>query len=1002
MGILDKLKPQPRWKHADPAVRLEAVAELDDPSEIAALAEGDVDPQVRRAAIAKVGDPGVLGRVAAADADPRARDAAADRLLALALDPSVSDAVAAASLLSDVRRVSAVAKSAASDGARETALAKLVDERALGGVARHAQVEGTARAAATRLTSPEEMLSTVLNCDHRDVALAVFDRLVGTEPTAGVDVTLLETIAARTQQKAVARRAKAMLQAIEDAANAQRVAEAERQKQESLLCAAVEGLRDAADPERAAAELTRITAAWDALASTDATAARRFSVAADAARARIEQRRGEVEAARAAERRREDALASRVDLCRRVETLEGDEAPERLGALEAEWAALSPLVDYEADAAALASRFAKGVTGCRERHTRGVALREAREALVALVVETESLVATDEAAAARWRTLARDARGLVAKLNDASQPVGDLTDRLATVAAAFEAEEKVAREADAKVRRDQATKLARLAERGKRAAASETMTLREGDRLLRDLAAALDEVGAGAAAKEAREAVATLRALYEQLGPRVKELRDMDDWRRFANVQAQEELIAMAEAIVASLKTEEGAGAESDLAATAKALRELHLRWRDVSEVPQHAGKRLWDRFKTATDFIRSRCEVYFAKQREERSASLAAKEAIVAEAEGLSASSDWTKTAARLQELQKAWDESGPVLRDTGRDLARRFRAACNAFFTARRGVLSSQKKEWDENLARREALCERAEQVAASTDWDATASELKKLQAEWKTIGPVSHKQREAIWNRFRAAADGFFQRYHDRHKIAAVEQVAEHAALVGTLEGFGALEDAPEDLAAQVQALRTALTSLPRIESAEMTAVHERWRNALAAVVGRWPASFTGTDLDPAATQARLEKLLAKVERLLKSDEPAAGAATSDTASLAERLRSALAQNAMGVRPDESKWRAARKTVEESQDAWRRIALVPTDETRALAARFEAACARVMEQVKRHVRSQETFDDDREGRGRRERREGGGRRGPRPPRGGRPGGPGDAGRPSDAKSR
>ena len=37
MGFLDKLKPQPRWKHADPAVRLEALRDLDDPTELGAL-----------------------------------------------------------------------------------------------------------------------------------------------------------------------------------------------------------------------------------------------------------------------------------------------------------------------------------------------------------------------------------------------------------------------------------------------------------------------------------------------------------------------------------------------------------------------------------------------------------------------------------------------------------------------------------------------------------------------------------------------------------------------------------------------------------------------------------------------------------------------------------------------------------------------------------------------------------------------------------------------------
>ena len=54
MGILDRLKPQPRWKHADPAVRLEALRDLDDPAELAGLAETDPDIKIRKACIAPV------------------------------------------------------------------------------------------------------------------------------------------------------------------------------------------------------------------------------------------------------------------------------------------------------------------------------------------------------------------------------------------------------------------------------------------------------------------------------------------------------------------------------------------------------------------------------------------------------------------------------------------------------------------------------------------------------------------------------------------------------------------------------------------------------------------------------------------------------------------------------------------------------------------------------------------------------------------------------------
>jgi hypothetical protein len=203
--------------------------------------------------------------------------------------------------------------------------------------------------------------------------------------------------------------------------------------------------------------------------------------------------------------------------------------------------------------------------------------------------------------------------------------------------------------------------------------------------------------------------------------------------------------------------------------------------------------------------------------------------------------------------------------------------------------------------------------------------------------------------------------------------------------------------------VQTLRTTFGGLPRVESGEMRALNERWRAALGALATRWPEAFSGTDLDTAAIQARLEKVLVKVERLLKDDEPGAAAPASDTASLADRLRSALANNAMGVRPDESRWRAARKTVEEAQDAWRRITVVPSDETRALESRFTAACSRVMEQVKRHVRATEEFEEAPRGRGRRDRPGGGGRPGDRHSRREpRPGAPGGAGRPPDARTR
>ncbi len=961
MGILDKLKPQPRWKHADAVVRLEAIRELDDPMTLAELAEHDADSKVRCAASEKVSDPLVLGRVTTSDTDSAVKEAAADRLLELALDASEPEvATAAVSALSDSRRLLVISKSAAPDGIREVALAGLSDERALGGVARHAKVESTALAATARLTSADELLDTALNSEHKDVALAAFDRVVTTAPIPSAsDATLLKTIEARAQQKAVARRAKTMLQAIEDAETAQREAEEELRRQEALLCDAIENLTDVSDPDRAEAEVARISAAWRNLhtaASADTAVAARFAAGAEAAGSRIAARRDDIQAALEQKRQRGEALASREALCQRIETIEGDDILEQLVPIEEEWAQLAPLVGNGPEADRLTSRFTQAVTACRKRHALGAALQETRASLDLLVVEAEALPAQeDEAAADRWQAVSRDARAMLATLADASRPATDLADRLAVVSRAFEAREAAVREAAEKARQDLASKFTRLAERAKRTAESETMTLREGERLLRDVAAALDleaGLGSGETTKEIREAIVTLRAQQESVAPRVKELRDMDEWRRFANAQQQEQLIAMAEAIVTSLKAEEAEGKTTELAATAKALREFHLRWQDVSDAPRHSAQRLWDRFKTATDFIRSRCEVYFAKLREERDVNLAAKVALVEQAEALANSTEWAKTAARFQELQKAWQDAGPVPREAARDLAFRFRTACNTFFTQRRNDLNAKKKEWAENLVQKEALCVRAEELAESTEWDTASSEMKRLQSQWKTIGPVRHNKSEVIWNRFRASADTFFERYHNRHQIAAAERIAEHTALVVALEQLAALEESPADLADQVQTLRTTISKTPHVASAEIKSLHERWKAALATLVARWPEAFAGTDLDPAAIHSRMEKLIAKVEGLIQEETPAAAANKSATELLAERLRSALASNAMGGRADDSKWRAAGAAVEQAQDAWQRLAPVPSEDTHALEARFKAACKRVTDQVKLHV--------------------------------------------------
>ena len=951
MGLLDKLKPVPRWKHADPAIRLAALRELEDAAELGVMAETDPDARVRRAAVARISEAEVLGRIAAQDTDAEARERAADRLVALSSNGHPENALAAVRCLTDTRRLSTIAKSDAGEAVCADALSRTTDERALSSVARHAQHEAIARAALDRITNAAELLEIAVNAEHRDVALAAFDRIA----PASSDIALLKSIETRAQQKAVARRARAIIQDIEAAEAARVAALEERRRQQIALCESVEQLSTlAADVTLLRMELARLTDAWRTLDSSDADASDRFTRGVDEAQAVIARREREAEDAAERARQRAEAIATREALCVRVATFDCDDAVEQLTAIEDEWRSLAPVAGNGPEADRLAERFAQAVAACRKRHALRSVMAETRAKLEALVGDAEGLSSQEDesAAAARWQALSREARGLAATLAEGGQPADDLTARLAGVDQAFDARESARRDAVARARQDRVNQLLRLAERARRAAEAETVTLREGDRLMRDINTGLDEIGRGEMTREIEEAAAKLRSLQEQVAPRVRELREMDDWRRFANAQRQEQLIAMAEAIVASLKSDDETGKTSDLAATARALRELHTKWQEVAEAPRNSAQRLWDRFRTATDFIRTRCEGYFAQLKEERGANLQKKTAIVEEAEALATSSDWVKATTRLQELQAQWQEVGPISRDAARDLAHRLRVASNTFFSRRREDLTERKKVWSDNLARKEALCERAETLAESTEWEAASAEMKRLQAEWKTIGPVRRTKSEVVWARFRAAADRFFERYHHRHEIAVATKLAEREALVVELEGLSVGDgDAPEGLLDRVQQLRTTWNRSVPIPSPEMKPLADRWQAAFAQVIARWPDVFKGTDLDPSAVHHRMEKLIAKVESFLSEvKEPAAGLSQAEI--LAARLRSALASNAMGGRnTDDAKWRAAADAVKDAQIAWQRLTSAAGPEERALEARFREVCRRVNEQVRRH---------------------------------------------------
>ena len=310
------------------------------------------------------------------------------------------------------------------------------------------------------------------------------------------------------------------------------------------------------------------------------------------------------------------------------------------------------------------------------------------------------------------------------------------------------------------------------------------------------------------------------------------------------------------------------------------------------------------------------------------------------------------------------------------------RFRKPCDHFFKRFQEHRGERSREWEQNLAKKEALCEKAEALAASTQWDEASAGIKQLQAEWRSVGPVKKTRADAVWQRFRAACDLFFDNYKNRdvHAREAARQARE--GICAELEAFapadGSPPEPPDDLVARVQAAQTAWRQAGGLPQDEQKALDQRFFHARDRLLELHPRAFQGSELDPDASRRRAEKLAARVLGVLESLAPKAASAADSAADLVARLRDALASNTIGGKEAvEQRWNAAAAEIEAAQIAWKRLGPLPGAEGRALAERFEQACRRFQDERPRPdprraeaPRPERPRRDRREGRGRPER--------------------------------
>jgi hypothetical protein len=943
MGILEKLRPAPRWKHTDPTVRVSAIYELgpDESDVLHTLGREDGEARVRRAAAARIDNVAVLSEIARTDPDEDVRNEAVRGLAGIAAEADnpaqAMDAARQLLSLGKTKEVVLLARQSSSADVRGAIVDALDDPRSLGSVSRHALDSASRLRALGRIDDPEELLNVAVKAEHTDVAVAALERLT--------DQVAIAAVSQRARNKVAGRRAKARLRLLEQAAHTLvaevRMSVEDRQRAMDLLHRA-ESLVVVTEPEEAGEALAAMRLAWAELQAdveVDAALVQEFESAIEAVREAITQRDEE----RAAELQRAEALAreqaSRTAICDEILTLSGPGAADRIAELKVRWDSLPPMPSEYA--ASLTRRFQDACRQFSDRERRRQLADAAAGRLETLAAELEQLIQSGlppEEIVARWRGLRRDA-DVLREFGDANPGAAERVERSVTLLEEQEQQQSVAR---AKQEQDNLRRLNQTCRQVEILAAAERVTLKAAERALNDIRAALDSRAPLPSKKDRQDIQSRLEAARDVLGPRLQALREADEWQRWANLQVQETLC----------REMEGLKALEDLEVAGRRMRELQARWKQVALVPRAQGEVMWRRFKAAQDEVFVRTAAHAAAQREVYAANLARKMALCEQAEALASSSDWVRTATAIQALQAEWKSIGPVTRGHERATWERFRAACDRFFTRRQEDLKKRKEEWAANLARKEALCVAAEALVESTDWDVAASQVRKLQAEWKTIGPVKKTKSEVIWQRFRDACDRFFERYKHRDQLQLLATAAPREAVIRDLEALVRSESdpAPDTLSGLVQDARARWQKAPDLPRHLQQELAVRYHSALAQLVEKRPAAFAGTDLDPEVTRKRMEKLVEVIEGLGAGAQQTVVQMTP-TERLAQQLRERLATNTIqggrsAAEVEESRWRAAEQEVRSAQSQWARLGPVPASIAGPLNERFQRACRRFFE--------------------------------------------------------
>ena len=237
-----------------------------------------------------------------------------------------------------------------------------------------------------------------------------------------------------------------------------------------------------------------------------------------------------------------------------------------------------------------------------------------------------------------------------------------------------------------------------------------------------------------------------------------------------------------------------------DVSASFPAFRDIQDRWRATGPVPATAFRDINSTYQFNVERFYDKVKINRELRDLDFQKNLEAKEKFCEAAEKLSENENIVNAFNELQKLHEQWKEFGPVAKDFRESIWARFQAATAVINKRYQAHFEELKGKQKENLAAKEALCVKVEEIAAreiksSDEWNSSAKEIEAIQADWRKIGFATKKENQKIYDRFRAACDAFYARKRDYYSQFRGEMEANVEKKMGLIKAAEELKSSTE---------------------------------------------------------------------------------------------------------------------------------------------------------------------------------------------------------------